>query len=638
MKKSLNDQKLADAQAQASAAPHEPLRMPRNGEPARQPAAVPDAQPTPSTHSTVVVAEIPRLLQLSDEIALAADVPGLPAGLTSPAVAPEPALAVSAVPRRSRGHQRQRGDRAHDSRRSQQLRQDSMTRDAEFVAILAAQMGQAPSPTPAQRPPVTLTFVPRIAPSLKVPIDPDDFSRLTCKAHGPEWMGAANPSQGEREVVVGLDFGTSTVKAVIADRSTGHAYAVPFSLALGLNRYLLPSRVHESTAGFHLDVATGSVTYRDLKLGLLARPDTPQMIRATAFLALALRHVRDWFLSEHAAAYRQSKLVWNLRLGQPATVNMVGHQADVFRQLGMAAWCASFEAGASVRLVTVQRALDRARELNDGSVAKVPIEEIELKVVPEIAAQIYGFVKSRRFDPNARNLYLMVDVGAGTVDAAIFHVKKKGGKWDFEFYTCTVQPYGAMNLHRTRLDWWAKALAGSDAGAKLEDAIAAARFPTDRVAVLPISVADYVAGVQVSYSNVAHDPDEDFFIKKVVSQVRGESYWRAWKEGFLSQDDLRGLPAFLCGGGSRMPFYGRLKKELKRMPSYTWLHAEFEPFAPPGELEAPGLMPADYDRLSVAFGLSFLEVGEVCQALPLPKLPQQSPPRWQDGYPGKDQM
>ena len=53
---------------------------------------------------------------------------------------------------------------------------------------------------------------------------------------------------------------------------------------------------------------------------------------------------------------------------------------------------------------------------------------------------------------------MMVDVGAGTVDASLFHVKRERGKWDFEFYTATVEPLGTVNLHRNRLNWWASAI------------------------------------------------------------------------------------------------------------------------------------------------------------------------------------
>lgn len=446
------------------------------------------------------------------------------------------------------------------------------------------------------------------------------------------------PMQGERELVIGLDFGTSSVKVVVADRDTGHAYAVPFGLAPGLDRYLLPSRVHQSASGFQLDPGPGGTTHRDLKLGLLSKSDELPLLRSAAFLALVLRHVRDWFLGEHGAAYRQTRLRWSMRLGQPAATNLAASQAQVFRMLGLAAWVASFDVGDSLPVDSVERALDRARALESGAAGEGPAEDIELKVVPEIAAQVYGVVQSRSFDPRARNLYLMVDVGAGTVDAAIFHVKEAtGGKWDFEFYTCTVQPHGTMILHRARLDWWSRQLANTKEGEWLADDIAAARFSTDQATVLPSRVADYVEGAELGFSHEDHDPDATFF-RKVANQVRGETCYQAadfpGREGCLSRADLTGLPAFLCGGGARMTFYQRLTKELKRRPNYTWPTAVFEALMPPERLAAPKLAAADYDRLSVAYGLSFLDVGDIGQGLPLPRLPQKEAPNWHHGYPG----
>lgn len=434
-------------------------------------------------------------------------------------------------------------------------------------------------------------------------------------------------------MVIGLDFGTSSVKVVIGDKDTGHAYAVPFALASGPERYLLPSRVYQNAAGFQLDPTSDCKAHRDLKLGLLGQPDALHLARSAAFLALVVRHARDWILCEHGVAYRRSTLVWSMGIGQPAATNLAAANAQVFRQIGLAAWAASFETGDCLSVESVERALGLAAALDADDAADAPAQDIELKVVPEIAAQIYGFVQSRSFDPRAGNLYLMVDVGAGTVDAAIFHVKKAtGARWDFEFYTCTVQPHGSMNLHRSRLDWWSTQLADIAQGHSLADDIAAARFPTDHLAVLPDSVRDYVEDVKVSFSHETHDPDAMFF-KKVVTQVRGEACWQAWKQELLSQADLSGLPAFLCGGGSRMGFYQRLKRELQHMPNFTWLRVNFEPLMAPDRLEAPGLAAADYDRLSVAYGLSFLDVGDVGQGLPLPKLPQLDSPSWRHGYP-----
>lgn len=568
------------------------------------------------------------------------DVPAMaPEPSNLPAVSPDlqPGLLVSSQasmsPRTSPHGGSAGGNRRRRSGGAQESPEDSARLDAEFVAQLTAMNGTRPVYTPAMRAPVSFTFSPSMAPRLRMALTPDLYVRLKLPGRALLRPVSAEQLQGTRELVIGFDFGTSAVKVVIADRSTGQAYAVPFALASGLARYLLPSRVYQSAAGFQLDPSSDCKVHRDLKLGLLGQPDALHLARSAAFLALVVRHARDWFLSEHGAAYRRSTLVWSMRLGQPAATNLAAAHAQVFRQIGLAAWAASFETGDGLPVESVERALGLAAALEAGVAVDAPAQDIELKVVPEIAAQIYGFVQSRSFDPHARNLYLMVDVGAGTVDAAIFHVMNAtGAKWDFEFYTCTVRPYGSMNLHRSRLDWWSRQLADIGQGHALADDIAAARFPTDRAAVLPDSVCDYVEGVQVSFSHVDHDPDATFF-SKCVAQVRGEACWQAWKQNFLSQADLSGLPAFLCGGGSRMGFYQRLKRELQHMPGFTWLRVNFEPLMAPDRLEAPGLSAPDYDRLSVAYGLSFLDVGDVGQGLPLPKLPQRDSPSWRHGYP-----
>ena len=85
--------------------------------------------------------------------------------------------------------------------------------------------------------------------------------------------------------------------------------------------------------------------HRDLKLGLLGQPDALHLARSAALLALVVRHARDWFLGEHDAAYRRSTLVWSMRLGQPAATNLAAAHAQVFRQIGLAAWAASFQTG-----------------------------------------------------------------------------------------------------------------------------------------------------------------------------------------------------------------------------------------------------------------------------------------------------
>ena len=56
----------------------------------------------------------------------------------------------------------------------------------------------------------------------------------------------------EREVNIGLDFGTSSVKVVIGDNGLNKAFAVPFYETTGLSAFLLPSSVWKKSDGYTL--------------------------------------------------------------------------------------------------------------------------------------------------------------------------------------------------------------------------------------------------------------------------------------------------------------------------------------------------------------------------------------------------
>jgi hypothetical protein len=97
------------------------------------------------------------------------------------------------------------------------------------------------------------------------------------------------------------------------------------------------------------------------------------------------------------------------------------------------------------------------------------------------------------------------------------------------------------------------------------------------------------------------------------------------------------MPFFLCGGGSRHEFYKKLKSELKKTPNCSWLNALHRELTLPGNLRADGVSPGEYDRLSVAYGLSQLHIGTVMQVEAMtPLIPIANESRWLDGYVTKD--
>jgi hypothetical protein len=437
-----------------------------------------------------------------------------------------------------------------------------------------------------------------------------------------------------REIVLGLDFGTSSVKTVIGDSALGKAFAVPFRKGDGIKRYLLPSRLHETASRYSFDGV--GTAHRDLKLALIADPGNPERREhVVAFLALVIRHARGWLFTTHRDVYRRSRLVWKLVIGLPAAYHLDNELFQLFTKVGQAAWLAACDHG-EVSALSVKDALSKAERTNPDSGPHTEDEDVEVSIVPEIAAQIYGFVNSSRFDKNTPNIYLLADVGAGSVDSALFHVKPaRGGRWDFEFFTSVVEPHGVMNLHRHRVSWWQEAL-GKIAGSEtLSAALAGLKFPTDREMPLPEKFTGYFSDVNVQFLKGVETPDDYFFRKKLMSQLQGKTHWAA--KDLLSQGQLTDIPAFYCGGGMRMNYYSRLQNRLMEAPhGYTWLKINPRPIQLPRNLDAPGLRHQDYDRLTVAYGLSFLEVGKITRSLPRPKRPLQPISSWRENYVSKD--
>lgn len=430
----------------------------------------------------------------------------------------------------------------------------------------------------------------------------------------------------QREVVVGLDFGTSCVKVVHGDAGLQKSFAVPFNTGGGIERYLLPSAVFQTGGSFSLE--NGTNLHRDLKLSLLANPeDLMLQMRVSAFLALTIRRARGWLLTEQAAIYIQTEIVWRLTIGLPAAQHFRSPFSDLFERLGSVAWAASV-AEEPITTTLIGRILGANFDSITGT-------EVEVTVVPEIAAQIYGFVDSSSFDRNAQNLYLMADVGAGTVDSSLFRVKPDRGRWSFEFYTSIVEPNGASNLHRHRTRWWGKELVTCGAPESLRVELEESLLITDIGWQLPESYEEYLSGVKIRPFSKEKTPDGEFF-ERVGTQVRGRTFWRAWKDDLLAKNSLTGVPFFLCGGASRMKFYQRLEPELASIQGCPWLKAEAYWMTVPSDLEAPGVAEHDYDRLSVAYGLSRLEVGKVIQAIPMPKLESVQIESWRENYIDKD--
>jgi len=433
----------------------------------------------------------------------------------------------------------------------------------------------------------------------------------------------------DRELVIGVDLGTSSTKVVIADRTLKQAYAVPFTDGAGVMSYLLPTLLVESDGAYSL--SGEGVHLNDLKLAMLAKPDDPVCCaRVAAFLGLVIQHARAWLFQNHRDQYTSSEILWSLALGQPADQLTSATSKSLFHQIGHVAWSLANASGP----ISPERVLD---VWSAGDKNQSDTDEFQCLVMPELAAQIHGYVSSSLFDPRRPNIFLMVDVGAGTVDASIFRVyKDETGTTSFNLFTNSVEAYGVANLHRHRVNWWQNNLADLPAASKCVQELQQIKLPTEYRGFFPASFKDYVQGVDVQFLNGAKNPDESFF-DRVNRQLVGEIFGRAKEKRLLGPNDIDGMPYFLCGGGARHSFYEQIKPALQRPRGATWLNLVPKPLSLPANLRAEGVSRVDYDRLSVAYGLSQLNLGTVNRIAPMkPLATVDHYSKWGDNYADKD--
>lgn len=453
---------------------------------------------------------------------------------------------------------------------------------------------------------------------------PLDYSReLGSRLSPPE----AKPKI-TRELVIGLDFGTSCAKVVVTDKTMGQSYAVPLTKATGIDSYLLPARITESQGIYLLDGE--GIDHTDLKLALLAAPENPALCaRVCAYLAMTIQAARAWMFTEHRQSLLQAEIMWTLAVGQPADHAQSSASKQLFHDLARVAW----ELAGKARPIGVQDAITRWKQRESLTAG----DEVEILVMPELSAQIHGFVNSQSYDSRAANIFLLVDVGAGTVDASLFHVKKQSnGNTSFSFFTNSVQPTGLANLHRHRIGWWQEALRGHEQGLPLITELEGIRLPTDYRGRYPESFRGYLQGVSATFFGTERNPDEAFFLT-VRNQVAGSVLHRAWQTGLLTQGAIQDTPMFLCGGGSRHPLFKELISELQQTRNASWLRTRHQQLTQPTHLLAPGVVRSDFDRLSVAYGLSHLSLGAIKQVERLvPVVDASSPIDWAKNYVGKD--
>ena len=280
--------------------------------------------------------------------------------------------------------------------------------------------------------------------------------------HGLLEAGTDGPAVGGDDLFIflGLDFGTSSTKMIVrlpfeAGEPT-IAIPAPASCRSGDDPYLWQTVLWLREGGTFCPWPEPDATVlHSLKQGLIqGRSDTAifngkhvaGVSRAqvgVAYLAFVIRYVKGWLLHNRPDLFRGREPIWLVNLGMPTASYDDRQLVKPYRRVGAAALLLS-RIDAPVTVEATRMSLSHPDVLTAGA-SEEANEALAVTVLPEAAAEMTGFAKSTRGAPG---LYLLVDVGAMTLDACMFRLNRNATSGDlYEFMAAQVRPLGVDSFH-----------------------------------------------------------------------------------------------------------------------------------------------------------------------------------------------
>ena len=179
-------------------------------------------------------------------------------------------------------------------------------------------------------------------------------------------------------------------------------------------------------------------------------PDTPlisdvfgengvtQLDAVIAYLTYVIRYVKGWLMLHHPKLFRRRQPIWFVNLGLAAAYYNDKVLFQIYRKAVATALMLADSGDAvnaeAIRIFQVHEAVARAAKSDAAA------EKLGIAVIPETAATATGFAKTA---DSATGLYLMVDVGAMTLDVCTFRLNKNEESPDqYPLLTVDVRPLG----------------------------------------------------------------------------------------------------------------------------------------------------------------------------------------------------
>ena len=455
----------------------------------------------------------------------------------------------------------------------------------------------------------------------------------------PALGGMPRAAQVRRYLCLGLDFGTSSTKAVVRLLPTGPAYAIPFAgFAATDQPYLAPTRLGVTGAGvLTLSAPHGGGWVEDLKVKLMVGPweAVPVYEHATlharpvdlaaGYIALVLQKALAWCDKNVRPSLGTPDIAWQMNLGIPARDFDATLIREGFFVSALAGWQLAVEQGPP-DLARAVKAVDAARI---GSFQPRGIAREMINVIPEVAAGVTTYARSSQ---RRAGVHLFVDVGATTLDTSMFLLNASQDELKYVFLAADVDSQlGALRLHRHRALGLGR--------------LALARFVTsDPLRPIPAEVRDCIPPMEEM------EALDSKFSDPCVVRV-GRVIWEAKVKapGDLSVPEkgrAEPIQVLLSGGGLRLPLYQEVIRESGRraapggMQGLSVRPFQETPIPRPHDLLPGDLLPTDWQRLAIAYGLSYAseDIGEFVPPSAVDRLPPLPIRSKDDGFISKDQV
>ncbi|AFZ04839.1 hypothetical protein Osc7112_0206 [Oscillatoria nigro-viridis PCC 7112] len=265
---------------------------------------------------------------------------------------------------------------------------------------------------------------------------------------------------------LGIDFGTKFTKVCVRDADRERSWVITFTNGSpNLDEALLPTKIGICSNGSllagltesewktqpqtHIDVDFIKMRLANIDLAQegegysfdslpnfhnsdLNTPENLENISAY-YLSRVILKAMTWVIRNNADLVKGQKISWSINIGVPVKY-FDSNAINRFRQV--LSWACLLSESHPESLTFNQ--------LNDyATLLKNDASNIPCFARAEIAAAVYSYTISRQAEPG---IYILFDVGSGTIEGASFRFFRENKMPKIEFYTGEVEPIGMNAL------------------------------------------------------------------------------------------------------------------------------------------------------------------------------------------------